>query len=209
MLFGLTPLATSLMAAAWLEESALTPAKLAGMALGIAGLTLIFWANLGSPGAAGAAAGRAAMGVGALVAAVSIYSATLVWIKRIGDDSPPLAITAGTLAVSLPLFALVWALAEGRVPEHLPGRSWAAIVYLGVFGSVVGFALYYYVVKHLEAGRVALITLITPLMALLLGALLNGETPQPQVWVGTACIVLGLSLHQWETLARVALHPRA
>lgn len=206
VLFGLSPLTTGLMAALWLGERALTPTKLAGMALGVAGLAVIFGADLmprGGP-AGGPGVERAAIGMTALVLAVSIYSATLVWIKRIGDDSPPLAITAGTLAVSLPLFALVWALAGGQVPADLPGRSWAAIVYLGVFGSVVGFALYYYVIKHLEAGRVALITLMTPLLALLLGALLNGETPPPGVWAGTACIVLGLSLHQWETLVGVA-----
>jgi drug/metabolite transporter (DMT)-like permease len=203
VLFGLTPLATSLMAALWLGERAMTPAKLAGMALGVAGLAVIFGAHFGPVGAPDGHG--AALGIAALLLAVLIYSATLVWIKRIADDSPPLAITAGTLAVSLPLFVLVWALAEGSVPADLSLRSGAAIVYLGVFGSVLGFALYYYVIKHLEAGRVALITLMTPVLALLLGALVNGETPAPQVWAGVACIILGVSLHQWESLAGVLL----
>jgi len=143
----------------------------------------------------------------ALLLAVIIYSASLVWVKRIGDHSPPLAITTGTLAVSLPLFTLVWLLADGGLPEALPPRAGAAIVYLGVFGSVLGFALYYYIVRHLDTGRVALITLMTPVLALMLGILLNGEVVPVRVWFGAALILLGLSLYQWKSLAGV-LAPR-
>jgi drug/metabolite transporter (DMT)-like permease len=194
VLFGLSPLMTGALASLWLGERALTPPRLAGMLLGLAGLAVIF--------AQGEAAGgvRALPGLAALLLAVFIYSAALVWVKRIGDDSPPLATTAGTLAVSLPLFGLVWWLAEGSVPDDLPPRAGAAIVYLGVFGSVLGFALYYYVIRHMEAGRVALITLVTPVLALLLGQSLNGEDIGPRVWLGTALIVGGLVLHQWDGL---------
>jgi drug/metabolite transporter (DMT)-like permease len=49
----------------------------------------------------------------------------------------------------------------------------------------------------MEAGRIALITLITPVLALLLGHSLNNEAVLPQVWLGTASIVFGLCLHRW------------
>ena len=116
---------------------------------------------------------------------------------RIGDDSPPLATTLGSLIVSLPLFCAAWWLAGGDIPAVWPERALAATVYLGVFGSVLGFALYYYMIKHMETGRVALITLITPVLALLLGHGLNNEAVPPQVWLGTASIILGLGLHRW------------
>jgi drug/metabolite transporter (DMT)-like permease len=88
----------------------------------------------------------------------------------------------------------------------VPPRAGAAIVYLGFFGSVIGFALYYYVIKHLEASKVALITLLTPVIALLLGNLLNGETIGLRLWLGTALILCGLTVHQWDALAAM-LHP--
>lgn len=201
VLFGLAPLVTSLMAAFWLKERALAPAKVVGMLLGLAGLGIVFLAE-GKLGGS-----QALVGMLALLLAVFIYSASLVWVKRIGDHSPPLAITTGTLAVSLPLFTLVWLLADGSLPEALPPRAGAAIVYLGVFGSVLGFALYYYIVRHLDTGRVALITLMTPVLALMLGILLNGEVVPVRVWFGAALILLGLSLYQWKSLAGV-LAPR-
>ncbi len=105
--------------------------------------------------------------------------------------------TLGTLVVALPLFFVSWWMADGHWPDALPERAVAATVYLGAVGSVLGFALYYYMIKHMEAGRIALITLITPVLALLLGHGLNDEAVLPQVWLGTASILLGLCLHRW------------
>ena len=200
VLFGLTPLVTSVFAALWLKEDSLRPARLAGLALGLGGLALIFvtYQEVAGP--------QAVYGIAALLLGVVIYAASLVGLKRIGDRSPPLATTAGTLVVAVPLFVATWWLTdEGLAPAAMPSRAGAAIVYLGVFGSVVGFSLYYYVIKHLEASKVALITLITPVLALLLGHLANGEAVQPRVWLGAALISLGLAVHQGrEWFARTA-----
>jgi len=199
VLFGLSPLVTGVLALLWLKEEAFTSKKLLGMLFGLAGLVVIF----GDTHAMGGS--HAVAGVAALLAAVLVYSSGMVWIKRIGDDSPPLATTAGALAVSLPLFGMVWWLMDGRIPAAIPARAEIAIVYLGVFGSVLGFALYYYVIKHMETGKVSLITLVTPVIALLLGSLLNGEDVSARVWLGASCIGLGLAIHQWKSLMALAL----
>ena len=192
VLFGLSPLMAGVLASVWLGENSLTRAKVAGTLLGASGLAVIF--------VHGSALGgeHALAGLVALLAAVFVYSASLVSLKRIGDDSPPLATTVGTLTVSLPLFALVWLMSDGQLPQAMPVRSGAAIAYLGVFGSVIGFALYYYVIKHLDTGKVALITLITPVLALLLGNVLNGEAIGLRLWAGTGLILLGLTVHQGD-----------
>jgi len=199
VLFGLTPLITGVLAVFWLDEPALRPARLVGVLLGLAGLAVIFATGGEMSG------GHAVAGIAALVLGVFIYSASLVWIKRIGDDSPPLATTAGTLLVSVPLFVLAWLSVDGTVPATLSPRAGAAIVYLGVFGSVLGFALYYYVIKHLDASEVALITLVTPVLALLLGRAANGEAVGLRVWAGAGLISLGLAIHQgresWRKVA--------
>ena len=190
VLFGLSPLITSLGAMLWLKEESLTANKLAGMLLGLAGLVLVFRGGLGL-------GDGAALGLVALFLAVVFQALGLVWIKKVADDSPPLATTFGSLAVALPLFFAVWWLADGHWPAALPDRATAAIIYLGTVGSVLGFMLYYYMIKHMDTGRIALITLVTPVLALLLGHGLNNEAVLPQVWFGTAFILLGLGLHRW------------
>ena len=200
VLFGLSPLITSLGAMVWLKEESLTANKLAGMLLGLAGLVLVFRGGLGL-------GGGAALGLVALFLAVVFQALGLVWIKKVGDDSPPLATTFGSLAVALPLFFAVWWLADGHWPAALPDRATAAIIYLGTVGSVLGFMLYYYMIKHMDTGRIALITLVTPVLALLLGHGLNNEAVLPQVWFGTAFILLGLGLHRWGAQWLVYLRP--
>jgi len=190
VLFGLSPLITSLGAMLWLREESVTPYKVAGMLLGLAGLVLVFKGGM-------QLGDGAAAGLIALFIAVLIHSLGLVWIKKVGDDSPPLATTFGALTVCLPLFFTVWWVTDGHWPDALPGRATAAIVYLGTVGSVFGFMMYYYMIKHMDTSRIALITLITPVLALLLGHGLNNEAILPQVWFGTAFILLGLGLHRW------------
>lgn len=193
VLFGLSPIATGLAASVWLGEKSFSPMKLAGMAMGIAGLMAIFGGHFQPGGFAGA-------GIGAVLFAVVVQSSSMVWVKRIATDAHAIAITAGALAVSLPMFILSWWLVDGQWPAQLISRSGAAILYLGIFGSVMGFILYFYIVKHMETGRIALITLITPISALMLGHVLNHEEIPTAVWLGTGMILGGLSLHQWQSL---------
>ncbi|MEQ1917227.1 MAG: DMT family transporter [Gallionella sp.] len=188
LLFGLSPLITSLGAALWLKEESLTLNKLAGMLLGLAGLLLVFRGGL---------AVGAAWGLVALFIAVVMQALGLVWIKKIGDDSPPLATTCGSLLVAFPFFLLAWWLFDGHIPQDIAPRALGAIVYLGSVGSVLGFLLYYYLIKHMDTGRIALINLITPVLAMLLGHTLNNEAVLPQVWIGASLILLGLATHRW------------
>jgi len=190
VLFGLSPLITSLGAMVWLKEESVTASKLSGMLLGLAGLALVFRGGFGL-------GEGAPLGLVALFLAVVSQALGLVWIKKVGDDSPPLATTFGSLVVGLPLFFAAWWLADGHWPAALPDRAAAAIIYLGTVGSVLGFMLYYYMIKHWDTGRIALIALITPVLALLLGHAMNNEAVLPQVWFGTVFILLGLGLHSW------------
>jgi drug/metabolite transporter (DMT)-like permease len=194
VLFGLSPLVTGVFAALWLSERTLTPVRLAGLGLALAGLWLIF----GQPWPGD---GQATLGTAAVVAGMTLQALGLVWIKRLNVRASALAITTGSLGVAMPLFVLAWLITDSaRLPPDTTLRAGAAIVYLGVLGSVVGFTLYYYVIKHLDAGRVALIMLVTPVAALLLGQTLNQERIPAVGWAGIALIGAGLLLYEWQAL---------
>lgn len=197
VIFGLSPLVTGVFAVLWLSERALTPQRVAGLAIALAGLWLIF----GQPWPGD---GQATLGTAAVVGGMVVQALGLVWIKRLNVRISSLAITAGSLGVALPGFALAWVFAESaQWPADLGARAGAAIVYLGVLGSVIGFTLYYYVIKHLDAGRVALITLVTPVAALLLGQTLNAEFIPGCGWAGIALIGAGLVLYEWQALRQM------
>jgi drug/metabolite transporter (DMT)-like permease len=58
----------------------------------------------------------------------------------------------------------------------ISARSWAALGYLIVFGSMVGFTAYIYILKKSTATRVATYAFVNPVVALFLGWLLIGES---------------------------------
>ena len=197
VIFGLSPLVTGVFAALWLSERTLTPIRIAGLGLALAGLWLIF----GQPWPGDS---QATLGILAVVIGMTVQALGLVWIKRLNVRASALAITSGSLGVATPLFVLAWLIADSaRLPPDTTLRAGAAIAYLGVLGSVVGFTLYYYVIKHLDAGRVALIMLVTPVAALLLGQTLNAEFIPARGWAGIALIGAGLLLYEWQALRQL------
>ena len=200
VVFGLSPIVTGLFAWAWLHEESISPLKLIGMLLGLTGLAVIFGGTL-QLGDHAHFGEQAQWGIAAVLMAVTLQAWGLVAIKRLKTNIPAAAQTAGALSITVPLsgFSL---LVLGEWPAEMPMRAMLATVYLGVFGSVMGFTLYYYLIKHLETGRVALITLITPVTALLLGMTLNGERLTSSIATGTAMILLGLGLYEWKLLRK-------
>jgi drug/metabolite transporter (DMT)-like permease len=190
VVFGLTPVVTALMAAPWLREPALTPPRLVGIALSLLGLWVVFGQGMGLTGSW-------TPGLGGVLLSVLMHSASAVWVKRIDAGLHALETTTGGLLVAVPLFVLDWALLDGRVPTALPPRAGWSILYLAVFGSALGFILYYHLLRRIQASQVALITLLAPVLALLLGQALNGETVSARTVLGSGAILAGLALFHW------------
>jgi drug/metabolite transporter (DMT)-like permease len=191
VVFGLNPIVTGIMAALWLNERSLTPAKISGVVLGVVGLIVIFSQGIQS-------GGHAVIGIAAVCLSVLLHSLSSVWFKKIGSNLSALEITHGGLMVSVPLYLLTWFIFQGTWPENFSQRGFGSIVYLGIFGSVLGFVLFFYILKHVDVSRVSLITLITPVVALFLGYALNNEVLNATVWIGTGLIMLGMSFYQWS-----------
>lgn len=195
VLFGLTPIVTGIIAAFWLNERSLSSNRLAGIILGITGLVIIFGNGIEF-------GNDAVKGILAVLISVLLHSISAVWVKAIDARLPAMDITHGGLLIAAPLYLATWFAYDGVMPVEISSRALMAILYLAVFGSVLGFMMYFYILKHMEASRVALATLITPVTALLLGQFLNHETHDPLVWAGTLLILIGMSVYQWGNVIR-------
>jgi drug/metabolite transporter (DMT)-like permease len=189
VVFGLSPIITSLLANMILKDSHLSGTRLTGMALGFIGLIIIFVEGI-------SISSIALLALAAVVVSAATQSLGSVLIKQQKPDFHPIAITAGSIVISLPLFFLN-CVVSGGWPETIPLKSALSILYLAIIGSSIGFPLYFYLLKHLSPERVAIVTLITPVTALLIGAYLNGEIISSKVWLGTGCILIGLSIYEY------------
>jgi len=188
VIFGLTPLMTALLAAIFLGERSLTLGKLLAYGLGIGGLGVIF-------GSALQLGHDAVLGIGGVLVSTFLQSLSAVWVKRIAAKLPALSQVTGGLLLALPAYLLTWWLVDGHWPVLLTPTSLAAIIYMGVIATSLGFVLYYYLLTHLPATRVALIALMSPLLALMLGHVMNHEPLTLKVVTGTLLILSALIVH--------------
>jgi drug/metabolite transporter (DMT)-like permease len=192
VLFGLSPIASAIMARYLLDEPPFSLSRWVAVLIGLAGLVVIF--NQDVSLTRSSYIGFALVGVGMLC-----FSLSGVLIKRQNVSLHPLAQTVGSLTLATPLY-LVAGLFLGLEINSPQPRAIAAILYLTLFGSFIGFFCYFYILKHMPASSVALVTLITPAIAISLGVALNGEAVTHKLVVGSVMIFTCLLLFYWGDL---------
>jgi drug/metabolite transporter (DMT)-like permease len=185
VVFGMAPILTALQSALVLGERDDLLRKLVGGLIGVIGLAWIFQENL-------AVSSSASLAILAVLFSAALYGLSAVLMKRIDSDVDHISMTTGGLLFSAPMFLLTWWALDLGMPVDAPVRAIAAVVYLSIAGSVVGFMLYFYLLKHIRASSAALITLITPVAALILGSVLNDESLSTGAWFGAMAILAGL-----------------
>lgn len=191
IMFGLAPILSAVLGQWLLDEPRFRTYRWAACLLAFSGLAVIFTDDI-------ALGNDSLIGLLLLLLAVTLFSLSAVMVKRSGAQVHPLAHTVGALLWSLPGFALTWWLLGAAPLELDPGsRSFWAILYLALFGSLLGFVCYFHVLRHLPPSTVALVTLITPVFALMLGHWLNGEPLTAGLWQGCLLVVGGLGLFFW------------
>lgn len=190
LVWGVSPVIAGIFGHVFLGENTFLRHKILGTFAGLLGLTTIFFegASLGN---------NTSLGVLLALAGVFGQVGSAVGVKKLDANVTGLVMTTGGLAVSIPLFAITWWIFDGQLPEVIPFKVGASIVYLALMGSVIGFSLYYFLLKNVEASKVSLITLVTPVSALFLGNTLNNEAIGLSVIIGTVLILAGLASYQW------------
>src|SRR6266550_204554 len=173
----------------YLPDEQLTPVKIFGVVMGIAGVGVIFSNQLSVAGPR-ALAGCAALLVGAACAA---YANVLV--KSRGANLNPAILAGGQMIFGLIPLWLMGILLEGN-PLHLHWSRMAVIslFYLAIVGSVTAFLLYYWLVQHMDVTKTMLVALVTPVIAVSLGVLVLHEELNWRTFAGGAMIMSGIGL---------------
>ena len=179
----------------WLRPGGTRPGPrvLAGLVLGFGGLALLV-----GPKNLGGSARIDPYGVGLLLVASLAWASGSVYSKHAGglSGSPLLGAAMQSLAGGVSLW-IAGALSGEVSALHLSAislRSWLAMAYLVLFGSMVGFTAYIYILKKSTATRVATYAFVNPVVALFLGWLLIGEAITLRTIVAAAVILTAVLL---------------
>jgi len=145
---------------------------LSGVALGFAGVALLMGHDVWSAGPGGF---RGALAC--LVGAIS-WSAGIIYSRRSQLSGSPLLLSGlSLLAGSVMLLTTGTVVGEYRDFSFgaVPVGSWLALAYLVLFGSVIAFTAYNWLLEHYSPTLVATHTYVNPIVAVLLGWWLAGE----------------------------------
>lgn len=192
LMFGFAPIVAGLIAYL-LYRQRLDGIQWLGMALAVLGL----YVNT----AAGEQAGISVVGLLLMCGAILTYAISIFWVKHINAKIAPIAQASGSIFISLviALFFLpfIWA----DVPRSMPGpRSIMAIGYVVLASSVLGMFCYFNLMQKVSATTLSLATVLTPMLAIAFGILLNDEPFRMNIVFGSALVIAGLLLYFYRNL---------
>jgi drug/metabolite transporter (DMT)-like permease len=157
----------------------------AGIAIGFAGVAVLLGPRL---------SGGSNLAIVCILLAPILWSIGGLWAKHRLRGVPPLTVTAyEMLFAAMMLGAVGWV--RGEAPDLAPtATGYLALAYLVVFGSLFGFSAFVYLMAKVPSAKVATYSYVNPVIAVFLGWAIASETLTVRSLLGTAVIVIGVSL---------------
>ena len=190
LMFGLAPIMAGLIGSFGFQQK-LACLQWLGMGTSIIGLAMICLS--------GSQKHVQPIGIVLMLMSVFAYSLSIFLVKKINADVQPMAQATGSILVSTVLAALLLPWIWQYAPTHIPStKSLLALTYTVVMASLIAMFCYFKLVQNLKATTLSLTTVMTPMLAILIGAYLNHEQLSAQVFVGASIILLGLCLYFYK-----------
>lgn len=126
-------------------------------------------------------AGAASMGTGVVL--------TKLWGR---PDHVSAMGLAGWQLTAAGLLLLIPALVVDGIPEHINAAAWVGYAWLGLVGALLTYTIWFAGIQHLSVTPTALLGLLSPLTAALLGALIADESLNPLQLAGFATALTAL-----------------
>ncbi|MCH7313672.1 EamA family transporter [Acinetobacter sp. ANC 3882] len=192
LMFGLAPIMAGLIGRFGFQQK-LAGLQWFGMATSIVGLAMICLS--------GSQKHVQPLGIVLMLISVFSYSLSIFLVKKINADLPVMAQATGSILVSTILASLLLPWIWQYAPTHMPSaKSLLALTYTIVMASLIAMFCYFKLVQNLQATTLSLTTVMTPMLAILIGAYLNHEQLSVQVFVGASIILFGLFLYFFRDL---------
>ncbi|NLP64304.1 DMT family transporter [Paraburkholderia sacchari] len=186
-----TPLFGAVVAYLWLKDR-LSGLRIAGLAIGFAGVLALVWDQIATRAGDGASTSATVLAASAALCAAALYGVAASFTKRHLTGVDPLTVAAGTMTAAtivLAPFALAtWP--HAAVSLH----AWGAALCLGVACTGVAYLLFFRLIASIGPARTITVTFVIPIFGILWGALFLSEHVSVGMIEACAAILLGTSL---------------
>ena len=176
---------------AWifLPNERITPQKIVAVIVGVIGVAVIFIDQLRIEN------WMAFLGCVGIVGGAYAAAQASILVKAKASAMHPAALVFAQIICGLPAIIIYSLVAEGNpFTFHWTWRAVFCVLYLSVFGTVAAFWLYYWLLSKIESTKAMMISLVTPLLAVIIGAIVLGERLPPQTGIGGLLIIAGIGL---------------
>jgi drug/metabolite transporter (DMT)-like permease len=165
----------------------------AGLALGFAGLAILVGPDVVATGVDGLDPWR----VLGLLGATFFWGVGMLIMRYVREPAEPFT-ASGIQMLSGSGWLFLVSLATGELsrfdPSGITGRSVLAWVYLIIFGSLIGFSTFTWLMKHSTPAKVSTYAYVNPVVAVFLGWAVLDERVSPRIFVAAAIIIAGVAL---------------
>ena len=204
VLFGILPLYTALLSTVLLPDEPLRLPLLAGVLIGIGGLSLAFLESVELGSAEKAALGATALALAPLGAALGSISQ-----KRRAAELDAVVLNGWAMLVGGLILLPLSALTESWGEFVWSAESVGSIAYLALFGSAIAFVTLTVLLRHISAMAMSFLAMLLPFGALIFGAALYDESITARAVAGAALVAAGLGIAQWSRRSRAQPAPAA
>ena len=186
------PLFTIVIAHLFLGDDKMTVQRVLGLVVGFTGVIVLLSQDINSQ------ARNSIIGQVAVIAAAFLYAASSVYARRTTLHAPGLVRGAAPL-VSATLFMWIAApiLERPLLIPRLP-LTWIAVLWLGILGTGLAIALWYYLLHEIGPTRTGMVTYIFPLGGVILGVIFLDEPLSWQLTVGALLIISSIVVVNWK-----------
>lgn len=197
ILFATFPFFVAVFSHIVLPNERMSGPKMLGVLLGFVGVYVIFSSGL-SLGARLEFGGMVAIVASSLIQAIS-----LVFLKKHGESYSTLSINFVSIGMSAVLLLCTSAVVEDYTNVVFTSKAILSLLFLAIFGTVVTFVTYFWMIKHVQAVLLSMTSFVTPIIAVVLGALVMHEQLAPQIVSGAALVLGGILVANGRDLVKL------
>lgn len=186
VLFAVYPFAIAIVSYFLLPNEEIGISKIIGMIISFTGLVLIFSDHF---------AGELTnffWGMGAVLLGSVMQAFNGVYLKKHGHHLHPLAMNFIPMLICGISLLIYGYATEDHSLIHFDHKSILSILYLAVFGSIVTFTSFYYLMKRINIILLSLLSFITPVLAVILGTIIYNEEFSTYHFIGSGLVLAGL-----------------
>ena len=184
------PFFTLVLAASFVHDEHITRDRVAGMAIGFLGILVLSAPNLAEVGTA-AGAQRLLGELGVVLASLA-YATGNTYARRTLRETRPLVLATGQVGWALAMVVALAFLVDGGITLPSVPEAWFAVGWLGSVGTGFAYVIFFRLLTGWGPTRASLVAYLLPVVAVVLGVVVLGETVDATFIAGAVLIVAGI-----------------